>query len=170
MYFLNRPDATEIDTFLQSAREMGFSYNELGASREADAPEGYTVDHNRIKLGTGRECFGAAANAIRSWKMVDLGWVKLHPPTTPIEENRNVAVLIDHLGLCSLTAARIVYTFADTAGFGFAYGTLTDHGASGEARFLAELDPESEDVWYDLYAFSRPGNFLTYLGYLYARS
>ena len=170
MYFLARPEAKEIEAFLTQAREQPFSYTAVGATREAAAPAGYTVDHNRIKLGTGGECFKAAADAIRSWKMFDLGWVSLHPPTTPIEESRNVAVLVEHLGFFSLNAARIVYTLDDPDRFGFAYGTLTDHGESGEERFLVEIDSQTGEVWYDLYAFSRPGNILSTLGFLYARS
>ena len=39
--------------------------------------------------------------------------------------------------------------------YGFAYGTLPDHGERGEERFTVELDTD-QTVWYDLYAFSRP--------------
>ncbi len=169
MYFLTRPGPAEIDAFLQSSRDMDFSYPELRATNTAP-PDGYTIDHNRNKLGTGAETFAAAADAIRAWKMFDIGWVSLHPPNAAIEEGQNVAVRVSHLGFYSLNAARVVYTINDAGRFGFAYGTLTDHGESGEERFLVEIDPETEDVWYDLYAFSRPGNFLSNLGFPYARS
>ena len=53
--------------------------------------------------------------------------------------------------------------------FGFAYGTLTEHAEIGEERFTAELDPASGEVWYDVFAISRPGNWLVKLGYPYAR-
>ena len=49
--------------------------------------------------------------------------------------------------------------------FGFAYGTLPGHVESGEERFLIEWDRETDKVWYDILAFSRPNHFLTRLGY-----
>ena len=57
----------------------------------------------------------------------------------------------------------------ETDRFGFAYGTLTDHGEIGEERFLVNLDAESGDVSYDIYAFSRPGLFAR-LGYPLSRN
>jgi uncharacterized protein (UPF0548 family) len=86
-------------------------------------------------------------------------------PTSEIEEDRTVAILIRHFGFYSLNAARIVYTIAKRDWFGFAYGTLADHGESGEERFSARFDRESGDVIYDLYAFSRPNHPMSHLGY-----
>jgi uncharacterized protein (UPF0548 family) len=51
--------------------------------------------------------------------------------------------------------------------FGFAYGTLTDHGERGEERFTVEFNSD-QTVWYDLFAFSRP-NMLARLAYPYTR-
>jgi uncharacterized protein (UPF0548 family) len=53
--------------------------------------------------------------------------------------------------------------------FGFAYGTLSQHAEGGEERFTVEYHRQSDEVWYDIYAFSRPGHFLVRLGYPYAR-
>ena len=53
--------------------------------------------------------------------------------------------------------------------FGFAYGTLEDHAESGEVRFLVEWHRESDEVWYDLLAFSRPNQFLARVGYPFSR-
>ena len=87
--------------------------------------------------------------------MFDFPWVRLCYPDTPIEAGRNIAVAIEHLGFYSLNATRIVYTIDEAARFGFAYGTLSEHGEIGEERFSVEQLPSGE-VWYDLYAFSRP--------------
>ena len=67
-------------------------------------------------------------DAVRQWKMFDFPWVELCWPDTPIEKGRNVAILVDHFGFYSLNAARIVYTIDTSHRFGFAYGTLADHG------------------------------------------
>ena len=39
----------------------------------------------------------------------------------------------------------------------------------GEERFLLEWDGDSNEVWYDLLAFSRPNQFLARVGYPFAR-
>jgi uncharacterized protein (UPF0548 family) len=104
--------------------------------------------------------------------MFSLGWVELFHRDTPIEAGRTVAILIRHFGFYSLNAARIVYTIDDAGEierFGFAYGTLTEHGEIGEERFSVEFHKASGEVWYDLYAFSRPGSLLAKLGYPLSR-
>ena len=53
--------------------------------------------------------------------------------------------------------------------FGFAYGTLPGHAERGEERFSVEYHAENDSVWYDLFAFSRPGP-LARLAYPFARS
>jgi uncharacterized protein (UPF0548 family) len=63
-----------------------------------------------------------------------------------------------------MSAARIVYVIDEPNRFGFAYGTLTDHVESGEERFSVELDQTTGEVWYDLFAFSRPAHPLAKLG------
>ena len=120
------------------------------------APDGYTVDHNRIPLGKGAAVFARAAEAIRRWKMFDLGWLELYWPDIPIEPGATVAVLVQHYGFWSLNASRIVYVVSEPDRYGFAYGTLLEHGESGEERFTVEFRAEDQSVWYDIYAFSRP--------------
>ena len=121
-------------------------------------------------IGNGDKDWESAKNAIVSWKMFEMPWVRLCWPDTPIEEDRNVAILIRHFGFYSLNAARIVYVIDKWDWFGFAYGTLSDHGESGEERFTVRLDREDGDVIYDLYAFSRPNYFSAKLGYPLTRS
>lgn len=131
----------------------------MGASRER-APEGDTVDHNRIQLGGGTRTFERAARAVREWRMFDIGWLELCWPDASIEVGTTVAVLASHFGFYSLNACRVVYG-VDEGGpvrrFGFSYGTLPDHFEIGEERFTVEFHSEDETVWYDIYAFSRPG-------------
>jgi uncharacterized protein (UPF0548 family) len=49
--------------------------------------------------------------------------------------------------------------------FGFAYGTLPGHAESGEERFSIEWDQNTNQVSYDILAFSRPNYLLARLGY-----
>jgi uncharacterized protein (UPF0548 family) len=97
-------------------------------------------------------------------------WIDLCWPDTPMERGVSVAVLISHLGFWSLNACRIVYVIDEHGSsekYGFAYGTLPDHGERGEERFTVEFNSD-QTVWYDLYAFSRP-NMLARLAYPYTR-
>ena len=106
--------------------------------------------------------------AIRSWRMFDLGWCRVYPPDAAVEEGTIVAVVVKHFGFWSLNACRIVYVFeeqGDIQRYGFAYGTLPGHGEVGEERFSVEWDRRDGAVWYDLYAFSHPGQLLARVGY-----
>lgn len=174
MFLFTKPSSGEIQQFLTDSSEDKFSYSEIGATL-TDAPPGYVVDRNRIKIGEGREDFEKAKDAVRGWKMFDLSWVELHSVDTPLEIGRSVAILASHYGFYSLNAARIVYTF-DEAGdelevdrFGFAYGTLIEHGEIGEEMFSVEFHRSSGDVFYALFAFSRPASLLVQIGYPIAR-
>ena len=170
MFSISKPGHDTISAFIATQEKQRYSYAGVGASRE-QAPTGYTVDHNRIQLGQGADIFERAKNAIRQWKMFEMPWVHLCWPNTPIEPDATVAVLIQHLGFWSLNAARIVYVLEEhgkVEKYGFAYGTLTGHAERGEERFTVEYHTEDQSVWYDLYAYSRPGFFAT-LGYPLAR-
>ncbi|HQU92252.1 MAG TPA: DUF1990 domain-containing protein [Pyrinomonadaceae bacterium] len=163
MFLFAKPSKTVIETFLLAAQEMEFSYIGIGAT-ETTVPNGYLLDHNLIEIGESDAQWDAAKRSISTWRMFDIGWVNIYGPTTPIETGQAVAIVIRHLGFYSLNAARIVYTIDEPARFGFAYGTLEDHGESGEERFMVERDSEGK-IWYDLKAFSRPDHIFSKIGY-----
>ena len=155
MFRIQRPSPKVIEEFLSSQRTKTFSYLEIGATR-GQLPAGYTVDHNRVRLGRGAEVFVRAAESLRAWRMLNLGWVQLFPSDMPVEMNQTVAVLVRHFGFWSLNACRVVYVFAEERAHGFAYGTLDDHAEQGEERFSVEWSADDGSVFYDILAFSRP--------------
>ena len=167
MFLLRKPSDLQIRAFIAAQQQSSYSYSPLGITRDGTAP-GYTVDRNRVQLGSGAQCFDAAVKAVREWKMFDLGWVHLFSNETPIETGATVAVVVNHLGFWSMNACRIVYVIEDHGKFGFAYGTLAEHAERGEERFMVERDAEDDSVWYDLLAFSKPGP-MARLGYPYTR-
>jgi uncharacterized protein (UPF0548 family) len=172
MFLLKKPDDVFIRRFLETQEGEPFSYPEVGASGGA-APRGYNIDHNRVLLGDGYETFLGAIEALKSWKMFDFAWVKLCQPDTPVAEGMTVAVLVRHLGFWSLNACRIVYLIeekGEVERYGFAYGTLPAHAERGEERFSVEYHRAGGEVWYDLYAFSKPGHALARAGYPFSRS
>src|SRR5215471_3790628 len=133
MFCLSKPSRNAVAKFISAQRSHELSYSGVGSSRER-APDGYIIDHNRIELGHGVETFQRAKRAVRQWKMFDMSWIVLCWPDTPIEPGACVAVLVSHLGFWSMNACRIVYAIDEQGPldrFGFAYGTLPDHGESG---------------------------------------
>ena len=172
MFFPTKPSLKRIQELIAAQADLDFSYPEVGATR-AELPQGYFVDHNRVQLGLGKECFDRAVAAIRRWKQFDLGWVEAVPADTPIALNAAVGVLARHFGFWSLNVCRIVYLIDEHGPiekFGFAYGTLASHVERGEERFQIEWHRDDDSVWYDILAFSRPNQYLIKLGQPIART
>jgi uncharacterized protein (UPF0548 family) len=167
MSSFRKPSAEAIHQFLVKQKGLNFTYSAIGATA-TNPPAGYVVDHTRINLGDGEKVFEEAKSAIRHWQHFQLGWVDVSPTNTTIQKGEVIAVMGHVLGLWWLNACRIVYV-VDEVGpvtrFGFAYGTLPGHAESGEERFQIEWDRSTNEVCYDILAFSRPNYFVTKLGY-----
>ncbi|MBX7105648.1 MAG: DUF1990 domain-containing protein [Gemmataceae bacterium] len=167
MLSLRKPSIESIRRFLTEQATKDFSYSAVGATATTP-PAGYVVDRTRIRLGAGESVFHAAKAALQRWEQFRLGWVEAWSPDTPIKSGEVVAVMGWAVGLWWLNSCRIIYV-VDESGpicrFGFAYGTLPGHVESGEERFLIEWDRDNDDVWNDIFAFSRPNHILTRLGY-----
>lgn len=167
MFSFRKPSTESVHRFLSDQKNRDFTYSEVGAT-SSTPPAGFVVDHTHIKLGNGEQVFEAAKNAIRCWEHFQLGWVESNSRHIPIEKGQVVGVLAGVFGLWCLNACRIV-AVVDEAGsvsrYGFVYGTLPGHVASGEERFQVEWNRSDDTVWYDILAFSRPNHFLTRLGY-----
>jgi len=101
--------------------------------------------------------------------MFDLDWVELFPTRPLVHIGTTVAVVVRHLGFWSVNISRLIYVIDEVSRYGFAYGTLPCHSEEGEERFLIERDPNTNEVWYDLYAFSRPKHPLARIGFPIAR-
>ncbi|HKO63434.1 MAG TPA: DUF1990 domain-containing protein [Pyrinomonadaceae bacterium] len=158
MFLLRPPSAERVRDFIEQQRSLAFTYAQVGATL-TKPPLGYRVDHNRIQLGTGKETYLCAIEALKRWKQFDLGWVRIANSEVVLQQDAVVAVEVKACGLWSLNAARVVYLVDDSrdtnARFGFAYGTLPGHAEEGEERFIVEWLAD-DSVWYDIFAFSRP--------------
>jgi uncharacterized protein (UPF0548 family) len=156
VFRLTPPLDDEVRRFMANQEQAELSYPEVGASA-GSGPDGYTVDHNRIELGTGERVWQRAVAAVRAWQMFNIQWLRLYWPDTPIQVGAIVAVSVHHFGFFSLNGCRIVYvvdedgavTNVPVSRFGFAYGTLEEHAESGEERFTVEWDRASDKVFYD---------------------
>lgn len=166
MILLTKPNPASIRRFLNDQQTAAFSYSEVGATNRVP-PAGYAINHTRKPLGKGQAVFEAACNALRAWQQLQLGWVDCWPHDAPIVAGTHVAVLGRACGLWWMNACRVVYTIDEcqpSPRFGYAHGTLPNHLATGEERFLVEMTAD-EKVWIDILAFSRPNTALARLGY-----
>lgn len=148
----------ELARFLRAQSTEALTYAPAGATELEELP-GFVLDHHRVRLGEGTECFERACTALRSWTMFDLGWVASFPRDAAIAEGTVVAVLARVGPLVWTNACRIVRVYderGDVRRFGFAYGTLPAHVERGEERFLVEHHAADGAVWYDIRARSRP--------------
>ena len=170
MFFLRRPTPAQAQTFLDQQRKQGYTYPEVGESRDGLRPDGYSIDHHKARLGSGEACFEAARAAMRAWRMFDTPWIRLTNPQAPFQVGETLVVQVRHLGFYSLLPDRVVYIIDEPERFGFAYGTLGGHAEQGEERFLVTSTPERNGtaeeraVRFELFAFSRPRHTLARLG------
>lgn len=167
MFLLRRPTEEQIHQFLFAEQQKPFSYPDSG-TKGPGTPRGYTVDHNRIRLGTGQEAFKRGVEALKRWEMFNFDWLQLCWPEAPIETGTTVGVLAHLPGFWSLNACRIVFVIdeeGEVRRYGFAYGTLPEHVERGQESFVIEWNNEDDSVWYDIFAYSRPNHFLAKMGY-----
>lgn len=165
--WLTKPSREVLSQYVAKQSIVDLTYSAVGATA-GTPPAGFIVDHTRIKLGEGEAVFEAAKKALQRWQQFQFGWVELWSPETPLETGQVVAIIGRVMGCWWLNSCRIVYTIderGETARFGFAYGTLRGHLESGEERFLIEWERATDQVWYDIMAFSKPNHILTRLGY-----
>ena len=167
MILARKPSAETIRRFLDSQRNLEFSYPFVGATATTP-PADFTVDHTRVRLGSGEAVFAAGKATLERWDQFRLGWLEAVPADTPIRTGETVAIHARSAGVSWLVACRIIYVINEngpSTRFGFAYGTLPDHAATGEERFLIEWNRAEDTVWFDILAFSRPRHRLARWGY-----
>ena len=160
----------QLDKFLADAAQSRLSYAEVGATLVSSRKP--TTSTTIAFYWAKAKHFSRAAMAIRDWKMFDVAWVRVYPAAPQIRTGENVAVIARWFNLYFVNACRIVDTIHEhvpVQRYGFVYGALHDHAEPGEERFTVEWDRHTDEVWYDLLAFSRPNQFLARIGYPFAR-
>jgi uncharacterized protein (UPF0548 family) len=130
----------------------------------AKLPFGFVRDCSRTLLGRGDAVFETAKEAFRRWRMFDMGWVRVANPEAKITHGQVVAVEVKALGLWSINLSQIVETVDFPSRFGFIYSATSAHVEEGEECFLLEHDRETDEVWYELEAVSRPRALMARIG------
>jgi uncharacterized protein (UPF0548 family) len=69
MFLLVEPSHKTVAGFVARQRELQFTYEAVGATN-GTPPDGFTLDHNRMKLGTGSMIFERATEALKTWRTV----------------------------------------------------------------------------------------------------
>ena len=173
LFFSTKPTKKERDHYLSVAGECDFSYAEVGATEtlSGTAMARYKVDRYKCLLGLGQERYEAAKRALRTWGHFDLGWVHVEAPE-PVP-GLTVPVVIRVAGIWTLHFTRVVYvteeTTEDASVWAFAYGTLPMHGERGEERFQLTHVRKTDEVYYEICAFSAPAHPLAWMGYPFTR-
>ncbi len=115
MFTLFEPSEKEIENFLAAQRNLPFSYDEVGASKDR-IPSGYPINHHRIQIGNGAGAFVRAKNAIQNWTMYKLEWTRIYPARVPFTVGAVVCVVVNHHFCWSLNPCRIVYFIEENSG------------------------------------------------------
>ena len=175
MIRLRRPSDQEISAQLRLA-DPAFSYAEVGATADPSAIDAlasrYTIDRRQFPLGHGRALFERARTALFAWQHFEIRWLELCGGDRTVHEGQIVATLTRVFGVWFLNPCRVVYRIdvpGETNQVAFAYGTLSGHVASGEERFTVRRDPATDEVCFEILAFSRPTMTLTRAGYPWMR-
>ncbi len=148
-----------------------FSHADVGATARPESlvalAHRYTFDHSRFPLGRGRDVFDRAREALFAWRHFEIPWLELCGSEAPVRPGQSVATLTRVFGLWFLSPCRVVDRIdpaGETNEVSFAYGTLAGHVACGEERFTVRRNPETDDVVFEIFAFSRPAIPLARIG------
>ncbi len=145
---------------LAAFEELPLTYPEIGATASGELPAGY--DHLRVEdqIGTGRQRFEQAADAVMRWGMQRGAGLRVQASSEVAEVSTVVVVRMGFLP----APCRVVYVIDEPDIRGFAYGTLPGHPESGEERFVVRRDPATSAVFAEVSAFSRPATWWSKAG------
>ena len=154
-FYIRHPTEALIRQYGEKHAKLGFTYSQVGLTKDYVCPAGFQVNHARSTLGIGQECFLNSVEAIRCFRMLDLGWLQCSPPEREVKEEMTVCTVMRMFGVYTVAATRVVYVEDRGSKFGFAYGTLPGHIVSGEERFTTTIDVSSGEVCFEVFSFSK---------------
>ena len=146
---------------LNALEELPLTYSEVGATASGELPAGYDHLATSAQIGTGRERFEQAADAVMHWGMQRGSGLRVQASSEIVEVS--TVVLVKMMGFLR-APCRVVYVIDEPDIRGFAYGTLPGHPESGEERFAVRYDPNTSAVYAEVTAFSRPGTWWSKAG------
>lgn len=152
-------DSLEKTRTSQSSLPFTYPYDLIGGADRLETPRGYRRTHFRTQLGVGEDVRRSACRALDCWDQFPSKWISVHPPNGPATIGSTILIVARAFGIDWVNPCRIIAHFNshDSEGgsrYGYAFGTLPGHMASGEERFMIEFDTAGR-VWYDVRAFSK---------------
>jgi uncharacterized protein (UPF0548 family) len=138
---------------------LRLTYTEVGATA-GPLPAGYHHVQKSAVIGRGRRRFEEAADKGKRWGMLRGAGLRVEATTEVATVGSEVIV---HLGPVR-APCRVIYVVDEPDRRGFAYGTLPGHAESGEERFVVRYDPETDEVYAEVVAFSRHATWWSRLG------
>jgi uncharacterized protein (UPF0548 family) len=168
VFVFGRPSDGKLAQVLDHVGGTPLTYDEVGATLApgpgAESLPGYHHARAARSLGQGDAVFAAACAGIRGWQLHRGQGFRVAPADPPIAVGTEVVTAIPLAGpVHVLAACRIVGVVDQADRYGFAYGTLQVHPASGEEAFVVERTADGE-VRAVITAFSRPRHPLVRLG------
>ena len=130
------------------------SYTEARATA-GQLPAGYLHIWKEKAIGTGSEVFHHAAGKLMGWQLQRSARVLIDASEPTAQPGAMAAVGVGPFhGAC-----RVIYVVDEPYRKGFAYGTLEGHPESGEEFFGVRWDPQTGEVYAQVIAFSKPGQW-----------
>lgn len=173
MYRLRRPSADDLAALAASQADLPLSYGSTGllagtpTGSVPPAPDRFRSLHVQRPIGHGRPRFDQAREAIEAWAGHRNAGAVLQPSPAALVEGGVVAIALRIWPLWVTASCRIVEVIDDTSDtedrFGFVYGTLPHHPASGEERFLVTRDIGTDEVRLEIIALSHQTSLLSRL-------
>jgi uncharacterized protein (UPF0548 family) len=161
-FWIRRPEPTRLAQLLDEQRSAPFTYPEVGATA-GQLPSGYHAVREALVLGRGQGVFERAAEGIRAWAPQRAVGIDLVPLRPDLVEGESLLLSFRSFPFHVTAACRVVYVVDEPDRYGFGYGTLPLHPATGEEAFVVERADDGE-VRFTITAFSRPQVLLTRLG------
>jgi uncharacterized protein (UPF0548 family) len=171
MFLLRAPSRDRLDAVLAASAGAAFTYDEVGASEPlagharpgATLPEGYRHGRWAGVVGEGESDFDRARAALRAWSQHREQGFTVVPDDPPITVGTEVLTVLRVPPVNVLAVCRVVWVVDEADRFGFAYGTLPTHPASGEEAFVVVRTPSGR-VEFQVTVFSRAHHPLMRLG------
>ena len=157
---LTRPTPAQLARVVDGQRELGLTYQDVGATSTGARPAGF--HHLRVErvLGHGDEVFTRAVAALRDWGP-QCGSGLVVAADGPVAVGAVVGLAAPVPVGYVLAVCRVVYVEEDADRFAFGYGTLPLHPECGEEAF--QVSRVDGVVTFRIVAFSRPGHPLARL-------
>jgi uncharacterized protein (UPF0548 family) len=157
---LTRDPRTFVADQLRRSCDQAVTYPEIGRTQASELPPGYNHDRVRLSVGEGDLAWERARAAIRLWRAHAHAGITISPADAPVREGTTIIASRNFGPMLILAPCRVVRETDEPSRFGFAYGTLPGHPASGEEAFHVVLEADG-GVTAEIVAFSRPADLLT---------